>query len=281
VKNYFKFSRIERVGVLLWTGILFLGIFFLNVNLTKKSKVPLITNPHDLELLHYQVNEDIANNSTKQYNNSKNQIKYKNFDPNTIDESQWMSFGFSDKQASVIVNYRNNKGLFKTKEDLKNIYVISEKKYKELEPYIQIEKSNIQTENKTKSVAIDLNTATADDLEKLPLIGQKYAERIVKYRNSLGGFVSYTQLHEVYNMSEEIYQVLLTNTQLNTSEIKTININTASKDEIDRHPYIKWVMTAEILKKRDQENITNLDFLIQKGLITPLEKELLEPYIRY
>lgn len=57
----------------------------------------------------------------------KSKIPQTTFDPNTLDVNGWMALGFSEKQANVIVNYRdrNLKGSFKTLEDIQNCFVIS------------------------------------------------------------------------------------------------------------------------------------------------------------
>lgn len=86
----------------------------------------------------------------------------------------------------------------------------------------------------------------------------------------MGGFYSMTQLHEVYNLTEEMYQVLVDHFVADASTLKKIQINSASKDEIDKHPYIDFAATASILKKRETEKIQHLNFLLdEKLLINP------------
>ncbi|MBK9192337.1 MAG: helix-hairpin-helix domain-containing protein [Crocinitomicaceae bacterium] len=112
------------------------------------------------------------------------------FNPNEIGKEEWIDLGFSPKQSDAIINYSQKFGPFIHKEDLKKVYVISEKKYLELEPYILLDdNARIAV---TDSKKISLNIATTAELESLPGIGVKYAERIVKFRNSLGGFHSLT-----------------------------------------------------------------------------------------
>lgn len=104
-------------------------------------------------------------------------------------------------------------------------------------------------QSEAKVELISLNSASLADLESLPGIGPKFAERILKFRNSLGGFSSMTQLHEVYNMTEEIYQILADETFINSEEIVQIKINSAGKDEIDKHPYIDFDATVGNFKR--------------------------------
>ena len=58
------------------------------------------------------------------------------FDPNTIGPDSLCLLGFSEKQALSILKYREKGGRFRKKEDFARMYVVSEEKYAELEPYI-------------------------------------------------------------------------------------------------------------------------------------------------
>jgi competence protein ComEA len=278
VKKYFSFTRSQQIGVAFW-ALLILGLIFTSSFLPESPEGKFEVNPDDMEYVQLNAKSD-KNYYSNNYNSadSKSSISLSDFDPNKLDLEGWKNLGFSEKQANAIVNYRDRFGPFKRKEELKKIFVISEEKYRELEPYIKIESAQ-QTEAKVE--LISLNSASLEELESLPGIGPKFAERILKFRNSLGGFSSMTQLHEVYNMTEEIYQILADETSINSAEIVKIKINSASKDEIDKHPYIDFDATAAILKERESKKIENLDFLISKNVMTPEEKERLEPYISF
>jgi competence protein ComEA len=52
---------------------------------------------------------------------------------------------------------------------------------------------------------INLNTATADQLESLPGIGQKTAERIIEYRTKSGGFKRIEDLMNVKGIGEKSF----------------------------------------------------------------------------
>ena len=211
-------------------------------------------------------------------NNPHKQVDYFYFDPNTLNTNGWIDLGFSEKQAQSIISYRQKIGSFKQKTDLKKVFVISEEKYGELEPYIQINAEAISAQNSTLQ---NINQATLADLESLPGIGEKTANRILNYRNSLGGFYSMTQLHEVYNLNEEMYQVLVDHFVADASSLQKININSASKDAIDKHPYIDFAATASILKKRETEKIQNLNFLLDEKLIDQSTLQQILPYISF
>lgn len=206
----------------------------------------------------------------------------KNFDPNKIELNDWIDLGFSEKQAKSIITYKNSIKGFKTKTDLKKVYVISDEKYLELEPFIQIsnEDENPDSENNPPDNSlIEINQAEAKDLLPIYGIGEKLAERIIKYRDKLGGFHSSSQLNEVYGLSKETLVELKNRTTINPNVITKININEASKDELMKITYLNFEAVSMILKKRDQQKLRDINFL--KDFIDPEKFEHLAPYIIY
>ncbi len=62
-----------------------------------------------------------------------------------------------------------------------------------------------RTEAKPAVATINLNTATAAELEKLPGIGQKVAARIVEYRQKNGPFKKVEELMNVQGIGEKSF----------------------------------------------------------------------------
>ena len=58
------------------------------------------------------------------------------------------------------------------------------------------------------SGAININTASVDELEKLPNIGRKTAEAIVEFRTANGPFGRIEQLMQIRGVSEERFESL-------------------------------------------------------------------------
>ena len=127
------------------------------------------------------------------------------------------------------------------------------------EPYIKIEggsKDDIESEsfekNRSDEVVIELNTAGTELLKKLKGIGDSYSNRIVKYRNLLGGFVKKEQLMEVYGMDTALYNQINDKVTVDASKIRKININKCSVELLKKHPYIKWNVASAIINYREQ-----------------------------
>ena len=62
-----------------------------------------------------------------------------------------------------------------------------------------------EEEVRAEEAKVDLNTATAADLEALPGIGPAYARRIIEYRQQRGPFTDIGQIKEVQGIGEALY----------------------------------------------------------------------------
>lgn len=141
------------------------------------------------------------------------------FDPNDLDEKQWMRLGFSEKQVSTILNYKKIVGgKFTSKEQLKKCYAISEEKFTELNSFILLPANGkdshfekFKTNNKKEiyvSKKFNPDGLSASEWMKIGF-SEKQAEAILKYRNYLGGsFVSKEKFKECFIISSENYSKL-------------------------------------------------------------------------
>ncbi len=60
------------------------------------------------------------------------------FDPNTADSTALLRLGLQPWQVRSIYKYRAAGGMFRRKEDFARLYGLTQRQYRELEPYIQI-----------------------------------------------------------------------------------------------------------------------------------------------
>lgn len=212
------------------------------------------------------------------------------FNPNGLPSEEWKKLGLKDWQIKVIKNYESKGGKFYKKEDVKKIYGITAAEYAVLEPFIILPEkektvySKPEFEKKTESKAtllVDINTADTLELTKLSGIGPAFARRIVKYRNALGGFFSKEQLKEVYGFDETKYAQCQANCCIsNNSGIKKLNLNTATLDELKKHPYMDYYIAKAIIDYRIiKKGIHSVEELQNISLIHSDLYNKLNPYV--
>lgn len=184
-------------------------------------------------------------------NSSKTKTLQTSFDPNTLDVQDWMALGFSEKQANVIVNYRdkNLKGSFKTLDDIKNCFVISAEKFEELKPYIRLNASTMAKnsddkkpepkQEKTDFSKTDMNFITFKQLLEFGL-DEKSAGSMIGFRKKLGGFMTKEQILETYNIDKELVQKLLSISPLDNSKVERYTLVDAPEEWLKNHPYFKY-----------------------------------------
>lgn len=192
------------------------------------------------------------NSNSKTKNSTKQTINYSAFNPNELGVEGWMNLGFSEKQAMVIVNYRdkNLRGSFKNLEEIKKCFVISEEKFEEIKPYIILkevvadsntpksetvrsEKSNINFAN------IDLNEISADQLQDFGF-DKRAANGFVSFRKNLGGFVDKNQIYETYGIDRELAEKLVNIAPLNSNKVPKYTLSNAPESWLKTHPYFKY-----------------------------------------
>src|SRR5690606_13197870 len=150
--------------------------------------------------------------------------------------------GLPSHSVKRIVSYRNKGGTFYKKEKLKN-FGLDDETYKKVEPYIRINStsqtysSNKYTSSNTYSkpaepTNLDINAASLEEWMLFKGIGPGYSKRIIEYRDKLGGFIDKTQLKVVYGLPDSVYNHIIDKVQVGTVNIKKININTATLEEL-------------------------------------------------
>jgi competence ComEA-like helix-hairpin-helix protein len=254
LRQYFNFSQKELNGVLVLLFLLILvWLIPIFINQTPDS--------FDVEKAKKEIAEFERNlTPDKVYSYREVELKpgratYTTFDPNGLSAERWKQLGLSEKQIAVIKRFEAKGGHFYKKEDVKKMYVISPETYAKLEPYIQIPPTQFEQKfptTKASKVRIELNTADSLALDQVSGIGPAFANRILKYRERLGGFYSLEQLKEVYGVDSAHFAQWLSQLALNTAVVRKIDINTASFEELKRHPYLSYKQINALIQYRKQ-----------------------------
>lgn len=210
------------------------------------------------------------------------------FDPNTASENDWQRLGLAEKQIAIIKNYLSKGGQFREPADIGKIWGMPPLLVNELKPYIKIKKnffegSKFSNDKKWEQKQVHIvNINTADSLEflSLPGIGPKLSSRIIRFREKLGGFLSVNQVAETFGLADSVFQKIKPQLKCINGQVKKININTATLDELRQHPYIRYQLAKLILAYREQHgNFNNMASLRSIMLITDSLYERINPYI--
>lgn len=216
-------------------------------------------------------------------------IQFFSFDPNKASAEDLVSLGFSPAIAARIVRYREKGGSFREKNDLLKVYGIDSAHFRQLFTYIALpekaQKIAVQTVASTEKIKevseaknvlsrIHLNTADSSQLIAVKGIGPVRAQRIIRYRNLLGGFHQIDQLREVYGLDSSTILSLTNVTYLDNSvPLKKLNLNKITERELANHPYVSKSAAKAIVAYRFQhgsftatEDIGNIRALDKKTI---------------
>ena len=304
-KDYLTFSKIERVGLFILLGLIGL-IWGLPKYFKKSPSKESIALQQDSGLDSIKNDQLVNNQNFKDNLPQKHQLFF--FDPNTCSEADWEKLGLKPKTIATIAHYIEKGGRFQNPDDIKKIYGIKPNLAELLIPYVKIKDIKVSqrydyqrfSEFKTqhnaydsgfhkikktttikKLVSIDINKADTLQLIDLPGIGPTLAERIIKFRENLGGYISVDQLLEVYGIKDSVFQILKPQL-ICSNEIKTISINVADFNSINRHPYISYQEAKAIVKFRDQHGVFKVPSdLLKLAIVDEIWLQKITPYLSF
>ena len=217
--------------------------------------------------------------SLKLVSKTKDTVKIYPFNPNFITDYKAYTLGMSVDEIDRLHTFRSLNKYVNSKEEFQNVTGINDSLLKVIAPYFKFPdwvKANKKEYTKkpfpktSKEVSIkvrDINLVTAEDLKIISGIGDKLSERIIKFRDRLGGFLVNEQLYDVYGLDMDVADKALENFKvIQPPQIKKININSANEQEIARLVYISYAVAANIVVYREVngsfkslDQLTNID----------------------
>ena len=221
------------------------------------------------------------------------------YDPNTVSWRELTQLGLSDRVASSWIAWRNAGQVFHSKEDIAVVRGISSKELEMVLPHIvwnseaeehavshdenkedkaQIRNWKDDSMDDKLSPKVNLNRANQESLEALPGIGPVLSERIIRYRELLGGFISIDQLLEVYGLKDSHYNRAVDYLYVSAEEVSKIDIDSAVFRDVLRHPYASYDLTKALFACRTEGiSIDSIQISIEDSLQLPFLK--LKPYL--
>ncbi|MCX7863366.1 MAG: helix-hairpin-helix domain-containing protein [Bacteroidales bacterium] len=292
--NYFRFTRKERNGILFLITLNILGWTFY-------SFFDVIFTYHELsEYNHFE-------QALKEFYRQKDSLEASSITQQSVSNQQGIydtcyveinsptfellnCIGLSEKLARTWINYVSKGGKFYSIEDIKKLWGMNDSIFNTIRSHLTCNINRPLQQNQPQRPAahsvkmemVELNTADTTMLISLPGIGSSFANRIVKYRQRLGGFVSKEQLKEIYGITNELYDKINPYLYVDIFEVKKVNINLADYVTLIQHPYLNKDMVKAILNYRKKYGkINSSQDLISNHILSENDWEKLKWYVEF
>ncbi|MDQ6757026.1 MAG: helix-hairpin-helix domain-containing protein [Bacteroidota bacterium] len=314
VKEYLSFTHKERSAIFILIAIIVVCLFlpFAYPYFTHKQNYD--HSQFDKEISRLKIKEADSSSDKKYYSKNFDENNYHNyyepseknyytkpkaevfyFDPNTASANDWKRLGVREKTIETIQKYLSKGGHFYKPEDISKIWGLRPDDVERLIPYVQIENTpkqyakennndkpsyNNSSYKKPAAQIVEINSADTNAFISLPGIGSKLAQRIVAFRDKLGGFNSVDQIKEIYGLPDSTFIKIKPKLVLTNTTIKSININTASLDEMKSHPYIRYPLANALIQYRTQHgNFSSVDEIKKIMIVTEEIFNKVSPYL--
>jgi competence ComEA-like helix-hairpin-helix protein len=131
-----------------------------------------------------------------------------------------------------------------------------------------------------EAILIELNAADTFELQRLKGIGPSFARRIVGYRERLGGYVSKSQLLEVFGMDASRYSSISGNLTVNKDSVHPLDLNTVTFKQLLAHPYFPYgTAKAILIYRKEHQRFSDINDLRNIPGINDSVMEKIGPYI--
>jgi len=267
LKSHFKFNKQEQSGIffLILFIVILQGLFFY-----------LKTNVNTIETKNNGINEleQKRIDSLKAIAQLKDSLIIYPFNPNFITDYKGYTLGMSTEEIDKLHAFRKLGDYLNSKKEFQQVTGVSDSLLNVIAPYFKFPawvkttkkkytKHTLYQQNKNLLKIQDINTVIANDLKTINGIGDKLSERIIKFRNRLGGFVVNEQLYDVFGLDRLVADKALQKFQvIKIPTITKININTATEEEIAQLVYLTYRVSKRIVAYRSEKgSIVSFDEL--------------------
>lgn len=283
-KKFLLFNKEQRIGLALLVFIIVLlqAIYFF-ISFSSGNEVEI--TEEERQWLAMQVQIDSLKNQVE----NEDSYKIYPFNPNFITDFKGYKLGMSVAEIDRLLEFRKTGKFVNSAKEFQSVTKVSNSLLTKISPYFKFPdwvNNKRQSQNSyandefvsfekkpTKIIQQDLNMASKEDLIKIYGIGDGISERILKFKESLGGFVSMDQMNDVWGLSPEVIEELNKHFKIvSLPTISKVDINNASTKELSKFPYFKYQLSREIVTYRSMNGgIKSIEDLTKiKGF--PVEK---------
>lgn len=160
--------------------------------------------------------------------------------------------GIGPVTARRIIRYRDKAGCFGSLAHFRKVWGI-DSLWPTIAPYIRFDSSAVpQAEVRSLGPKQDLNTLTEAQLTAMGIMPAWLAERLLRYRASLGGFTRWAQVAQAYDLRDYQLRALQARCYLGQAPGKApVDLNTADSSALEALPGLGPVLSARIIKYRN------------------------------
>ncbi|CDA96573.1 putative uncharacterized protein [Prevotella sp. CAG:1320] len=309
IKEFFYLQRDDRRAVLTLLALAVVALSLIFWLGESSSPPPTAKKTNSRKKANREYANGRTNSAEKYYRVEEVKAERFPFDPNTADSTQLLRLGLAPWQVRSIYRYRAKGGTFRQPSDFARLYGLTRKQYRELRPYIRISPDYLpaadyyaprRTSNNARSMDssatkaprytytarhklrpgehIAINSADTTQLQKIPGIGSAYARMIIRYRERLGGFITMAQVLESGPVPESALRYIT----IDATQVRKLNINKLSLNQLRRHPYINFYQAKAICEYRRLHGpLHSLEELRFSPDFPPAQIERLQPYVTF
>ena len=271
---FLKFSKGHYFGIAIL--LLLLGIMQLLVFWNNNATSEVVQLPKEEQAWLSAQNEIDSLKEVSQ----ENAVKIYPFNPNFISDYKGYKLGMTLEQIDKLHHFRKQNKYVNSNAEFQQLTGVSDAWMKQYAQYFKFPdwvtkksdtKFETNFENKypkfekkeTKIIIQDINTADQEELEKVYMIGEKMALKIITEREKFGGFVDMEQLGFIWGISPDAIADLNKRFQVKSNVgIKKIKINELPIKELQQFPYFNYYIAKNIVTYRSMNGeIKNIDDL--------------------
>ena len=281
-KSHFKFSNQQRNGIFLLLLLIIIIQLFIHFGSEYVFKTEVVSTQNNKELIAFINQID----SLKQVEVENRKPKIYPFNPNFITDYKGYTLGMSQDEINRLLEFRKQDQWINSTTQFQKVTKVSDSLLNQISPYFKFPdwvtnpKPKKYTQNfsakareKTSEQKIDINIATASQLQKVYGVGEALSARIIKYRTKINGFYDLVELTEVYGLSPEVIDNIKQHFDIKTPRlVNKISLNKATRDQLVTIKYIDYEVAYSIIEQRTlRDGFSSLEDLKKvKGF--PLKK---------
>lgn len=268
MKTLFQLTKGQRKGII---ALLFLIVFLQLAYFWWKTQRNTYFSVEEVEWLSMQNWIDSVSISK-----DENIQKIYPFNPNFITDYKAYRLGLSTAEFDRLTAFRSENKYVNSAAEFQSVTRVSDSLLAQIAPFFKFpdwvnkKKNNynpyqFKQSNPNKEILgqTDINVASQEDLVKVYGVGAVTAQRILDFRERLGGFVDIQQLNDIWGIKSEAVNEIEKSFYVGDSQIlKRLNINKANMKSISEFPYFNYTLAREIVTYRTMNNgITKIDDL--------------------